>query len=241
MQLVHMDVSLPASHSRQLVGPLSSGLNAVVGPRGSGKTRLIRWLRQVTAETYGNDYVPATPTAVELAGEVELRNHGTPIRISRDSYGRVRTHRSNADHREQFSTSAGFPANANTRELTTRQRQAFAMLADINDTAANAEAAIDEVARRFGLEARVEETRTNDRDLLVTRERDLTTRLDSLQRLATTREDLVSRRRDIEHKLGSLRDRLAHHSYDPRLDRNRLLDRYASIEADLQGAESFHQ
>lgn len=236
MQLVHMDVSLPASHSRQLVGPLSSGLNAVVGPRGSGKTRLIRWLRQVTAETYGNDYVPATPTAVELAGEVELRNHGTPIRISRDSYGRVRTHRSNADHREQFSTSAGFPANANTRELTTRQRQAFAMLADINDTAANAEAAIDEVARRFGLEARVEETRTNDRDLLVTRERDLTTRLDSLQRLATTREDLVSRRRDIEHKLGSLRDRLAHHSYDPRLDRNRLLDRYASIEADLQGA-----
>ena len=55
MQLVHMDVSLPASHSRQLVGPLSSGLNAVVGPRGSGKTRLIRWLRQVTAETYGND------------------------------------------------------------------------------------------------------------------------------------------------------------------------------------------
>ncbi len=236
MQLVHMDVSLPASHSRQLVGPLSSGLNAVVGPRGSGKTRLIRWLRQVTAETYGNDYVPATPAAVELAGEVELRNHGTPIRISRDSYGRVRTHRSHADHREQFSAATNFSTNSSFRELTARQRQTFAMLADINDTAANAEAAIDEVAHRFGLEARVEETRTNDRDLLVARERDLTTRLDSLQRLPTTREDLISRRRDIEHKLGSLRDRLAHQSYDPRLDRNRLLDRYASIEADLQGA-----
>ena len=75
MQLVHMDVHLPGTHSKQLVGPLAPGLNAVLGPRGSGKTRLVKWLRQVTADTYGPEYIPASnSSAVDLAGDEELRN-----------------------------------------------------------------------------------------------------------------------------------------------------------------------
>lgn len=230
MQLVHMDVSLPGNNARQVVGPLASGLNAVIGPRGSGKTRLLRWLRQVTADNYGAEYVPAANNRVDLAGEVELRNHGSSLRLTRDDYGRVRITRPQATQPESVFASA--------RDLTARQRQAFAMLADVSDAATDAGAALDEIAQRLGFEIRAELPRVSDRDLLVSRERDLVTRLDGLQRLTATREDLLSRRRDLEHKLETLRGKLQLHNYDPRLDRNRLLDRYASIEADLQGAEA---
>lgn len=230
MQLVHMDVCLPGNTARQVVGPLASGLNAIIGPRGSGKTRLLRWLRQVTAEDYGNQYVPAKRSQVNLAGEVELRNHGTALRLTRDDYGRVRSNRPQSDHHDSIFASA--------RDLTVRQRQAFAMLADVSDTSTDACATLDEVARRLGFEAQADLPQVSQRDLLVGRERDLVARLDSLQRITVTREELIARRRDIEHKLDSLRAKLAHHNYDPRLDRNRLLDRYATIEADLNGAEA---
>lgn len=230
MQLVHMDVCLPGNSARQIVGPLASGLNAVIGPRGSGKTRLLRWLRQVTADNYGTDYLPTANHRVDLSGEVELRNHGTSLRLTRDDYGRVRMTRPHATQQDSLFASA--------RDLTARQRQAFAMLADVCDSSTEAGSALDEIAHRLGFEVQAEQPRVSERDLLVSRERDLVARLDSLQRLTATREELLSRRRDVEHKLEVLRGKLLHQNYDPRLDRNRLLDRYASIESDLQGAQA---
>jgi energy-coupling factor transporter ATP-binding protein EcfA2 len=231
MQLVHLDVNLPESNARQTVGPLSSGLNAIYGPRGSGKSRLVRWLRQVTAETYGPEYVPNLHNKqLDLTGEVELRNHGTPLRFSRDSYGRVtNTLSSNNGYRPATTTL--------TRDLSARQRQAFTLLADVS-LQSDTEIALEDVARRLGLETRVDDTRANERDTLVARERDLLTRLDLVQRTPTTREELVARRRDVEHKLDSMRQLWGRKNYDGTIDRTRMLDRFAAIEADLHGAEA---
>jgi Domain of unknown function (DUF4332) len=253
MQLEHMEVSLLGEGSRQIVGPLSSGLNAIVAPRGSGKSRLVRWLRQMTCDIYGPNYVPTPGIGIDLQGSVELRNLGYPLRFSRDLSGRVVSSSPTVDrytparhnpahfgHNDQRSGPNGYVGNSGhheVRELTARQRQAFALLADVSESV-DSEVALDEVARRLGLENTIDSVRGNDRELLVARERDLLTRLDLLQRSALTREQLVERRKDLEHQLSEICQYLSRQYNAAPLDRHRMLDRVAAIEADLQGAES---
>lgn len=251
MQLEHMEVDLPGTNQRQSVGPLFSGLNAISGPPGSGKTRLTYWLRQVLAE---NQLHQQTPHHV-LPGRVDLRHQGRLVRLTQDPSGRVLAQqmihsaygqRSDGLSLETLRKSTNYPLTTGTTApdfvtvdtaLTPRQRQAIDLLAGASQ-AQDTQSVLEEAAVRLGLEIPVTQAPySNTRDQWVAREAELVSRLNSTNHLASSRDELLSRRRDIEYRLNTLRQQSANSPAALlEMDRDRLVDRYAAIEADLRGA-----
>jgi hypothetical protein len=223
MQIEHMEVDLPETNQRQTVGPLFSGLNVISGPPGSGKTRLTYWLRQVLAD---NQLNPIGRQHI-LPGRVDLRNQGRLVRLTQDQDGRVLA-------QQMLHSGNGHLADV---ALTTRQRQAIDLLASASQ-AQDTQANLDEAAVRLGLESPAPQSlHANARDQWVSRESELVSRLSSTSHLPDSRDELLSRRRDIEYRLNVLRQQSANSPAELiEMDRDRLVSRYAAIEADLRGA-----
>ncbi|HAC90302.1 MAG TPA: hypothetical protein DCF63_06665, partial [Planctomycetaceae bacterium] len=71
----------------------------------------------------------------------------------------------------------------------------------------------------------------------MSRESELVSRLSGTSHLPDSRDELLSRRRDIEYRLNVLRQQSANSPAELlEMDRDRLVSRYAAIEADLRGA-----
>ncbi|MBX3420612.1 MAG: DUF4332 domain-containing protein [Pirellulaceae bacterium] len=229
MQLEHLEVTLAGTNRPLALGPLFSGLNAISGPKGSGKTRLLQWLRQtlsehVSAHGFSVPYDQngrSTRTSIQSSshGILRIRSGGSPYRLTGDglAYG--------TDHR--------VVANA----VSPRQRQAFDLLCS-DKQATETQAHLEEIARRLGLDTTTMNLDSQSRDQLVARERELVAQLQRVEHLPVQRDELLSRRRDIEHRLNQLRQSGSYPPASVEYDRQRLVDRYSAIEADLRGAEN---
>ncbi len=178
MQLVNMDVERNGSRSHTRLGPFSPGLNAICGPRGSGKTTLLNWLRHITTDSLAT---VGSSNSVPLRGSIELSNGSQRWRI--DSPG--------AHALQPYAAQAG--------NLTTLQRDAFAALAAASGSA-DTEAALESIAKRFGLDT-LTPTRDDNREHLLTRQREVESRLQRLRTLDASRDSLLNRRQDLEQEL----------------------------------------
>lgn len=70
MQLLSMEVNQLGNADRTNVGPLTAGLNAVCGRRGSGKTAIVSWLRGIINAPTSSSQAPAAQLA---SGRVTMR------------------------------------------------------------------------------------------------------------------------------------------------------------------------
>lgn len=235
MQFEHMEVGLAGTNRKQEIGPFSSGLNVVSGRPGSGKSRLIGWLRQMIAESgvtphgvrsvdrysdHHSDYYHSQGTKhyspSSAAGTLNLRNRGVAMRIAQSADG-LRTMRGEAG------------------VLTNRQRQAFSLLCSTGDLA-DCTLALDDVAVQLGLDVRSEDRSASQRARLIARENELLTNLENSSTVKSTREELLSRRRDIEHRLDQIRQQTGSVGNGLATSPHFRLDQYAAIDADLNGA-----
>lgn len=224
MQFEHMEVRLDRANRSQVLGPFSFGLNAIVGPRGSGKTRLLQWLRQLISEN--RDPITASQDRYQdISGAVDLRSHGYHLRVERSAAGKRSIH---ADPRSQSAS------QLSARQLSERQQHAFDLLSWASQSG-NEVAALDEVAMRLGLDMSPNASSKALRDQLVAREHELIASLDSASPDAGTREELLNRRRDIEFRLNQIHQRLSS-SISLACDSQFRLDRFTAVEADLRGA-----
>ena len=229
------------TQQRHAIGPLSAGLNALVGPRGSGKTRLLQWLRLITLENYGSEYLPYHSPLL-LYGSVDLLNRGLGWRLTQDSTGQVRiqqrdSRRSLSRATQVAGDNARAPHQATAADSTVlnhRQRQAFELLAAASNSA-DSQPVLDDIAVRLGLDVRQGEQPALHRDRWLARERELIGQLDRSGLPAADRQQLISQRRNLQHQLDVL------HQADAALaaqvsDSCRLSDRLQATEADLQSA-----
>jgi len=215
MQLEYMEVSLKGAGRRQVIGPFTVGLNAITGSRGSGKTRLVSWLRQMVSES-GPTRPGLKDRVAGVSGMVELRNHGAKLHLVQSLDGQ-------------------FSMRADSGPLSNRQRHAFDLLCAAGNSPDEV-AALDDAAVRLGLDARPASGSLDPRDQLVSRERELVIRLEQVGSPTETREEIVNRRRDIEFRLNQIRQQLGANGTSLASDPQFRLDRYSAIDADLRGA-----
>lgn len=217
MQLVNMDVERYGSPVRTRLGPFSPGLNAICGPKGSGKTSLLNWLRHMASE--GSTQFGSTLQS-PVSGIVEVVNDGQRWQWHSPRQGRSER-------------SSGHTVG----NLTATQREALAALATASG-AADTEAALQHVAARFGLDGLVSSPDTH-REQLLKRQREIESRLQTLPRTEAHRESLLARRNELEREL-----QMAQSAAQP-ADRTSRSDSYSSayhrfdnrremIEADLR-------
>ncbi len=220
MQLVNMDVERHGSHARTQLGPFSAGLNAICGLKGSGKTTLLNWLRHITTVDGAHD---SRSPAVPVAGQVELTSRGQHWQLP--------------ENRRGFTPHA---YGSQTDNLSITQRDLFAALAAASG-AADTEAALESVAKRFGLDNLAPQV-DSGRDALLARQRDIEIRLQRLRTLESSRESLTVRRHELERELQDSQttpassvpgDRTVRYDGYP-VEHRRYDDRFAIIEADLR-------
>ncbi len=220
MQLVNMDVVRHGTHARTHLGPFSSGLNAVYGPQGTGKTTLLHWLRKIAAEDANGD---SRSAAARVAGHATLINRGQQWQLP-DREHSLNSHR--------YGSQLG--------SLSPTQRDVFVALASASGTA-DSEAMLESIATRFGMDT-LPSVVEPGRDALLTRQRDVEGRLQALRTLETSRESLLTRRQELErelHEARNSRKSLLHSDRAPGytgypLEHQRYDDRFAVIDADLR-------
>lgn len=220
MQLVNMDVVRHGTHARTHLGPFSSGLNAVYGAQGAGKTTLLHWLRKIAAEDVHGD---SRSAADRVAGHATLINRGQQWQLP-DRDHSLNSHR--------YSSQLG--------SLSPTQRDVFVALASASG-AADSEAVLESIATRFGMDTPPSVLEPGG-DTLLTRQRDVESRLQTLRTLETSRESLLMRRQELERELDDARNSrksLLHSDRAPGyagypLEHQRYDDRCAMIDADLR-------
>lgn len=216
MQFEHMEVGLGATSRQQVIGPFSSGLNVIAGGRGSGKSRLVAWLRQVISENAGTPYAFHQGPLV-TRGTLDLRNHGAVIRFVQSADG-LRSMR------------------GDSRPLSGRQKSAFDQLCAAASDNVDSVRALDDIAVGLGLDDRGVDGSIAQRDRLVAQEREMVVRLEQMDKLTATRDEILGRRRDIEFRLDQLRKQMGVQGQGLDASPHFRLDRYAAVDADLRGA-----
>ncbi len=239
MQLINMDVDRYGTHQRCQLGPFSPGLSAVCGPNGAGKTTLLSWLRQMAADEYGRGYgVPdlrQNHSVAPVSGSVEIRNRGRHFRFSSDRNGKTQLDwfspvesawASNID-RGHFSGGSFDPTYA----LTPLQRNVFAALAAASGTA-DTQAELEQMARKLDLD--LVDVRDQQRETLLSRQRDLETRLHRLRTGEATREALLLRHERLGAELQRAESADPGQRYRRQAECDRLDERLDAIRADLR-------
>ncbi len=262
MQLLSMEVNQLGTADRTSVGPLTAGLNAVCGRRGSGKTALVTWLRGII-----NSPAPATHVnAAELAsGRITLRLSDGEYQIERpERAGRTSSkilrraahtwngqqinghngHNHNGSHHAQTNGRhfdehwKGMPerlqTGLQTDLISQLQQNAFERLTAIPSDS-QATYRLWDLARDLRLDDSHQPVRTDERSMLLAREKELMAQLQPLENIAATREGLLARRRQLEADLDRARRQSGGKYYAPATDEHhRLSDRVSAIERDCE-------
>jgi hypothetical protein len=222
MQLLNMDVELNGSHTRTRLGPLSPGLNAILGPHRAGKSSLHRWLSYLAAadapvseKTWER---PADRTA--SCGLLEIANRG-----QRWTLGTARP---------------GLMAYPRQGALSAFQREIITALAAAHG-ASDTEAALESLAARWGLHTNATSPEPQ-REQLLARQRDVDSRWQHLRQPETSRTSLLARRGELEAELVEAQQESTRHvrgayalsSHSSALDPRRYAERCTAIEHDLR-------
>ena len=241
MRLVYMDIDRNGADQRYRFGPLSPGLNAIVGGKGAGKSTLLSWLRAIAEENLGRTYAqpdPAWHANTACAGTVELQNQGRSYRVTTDRNGKIRfdatsDYSSPVVNEYERRWDGRVDAQIDRTNLTNLQREAFAGLAAANGKY-DTEAALEQLAQRLGLD-QVTSNRIDNRDQLLARQRDLEAQLARIKSLGGSREALLARQSQLEAELHSIRANGEVLRYEGRnVEHARLDQRTAALDADLE-------
>ncbi len=261
MQLLSMEVNQLGAADRTSVGPLTAGLNAVCGRRGSGKSALVAWLRGII-----NPQAPVSSHASELAsGRVTLRLADGEYQIERPQRAgrttskvlRKSTHtwNSSAANGHALNGRNGHAHKLNGQQFddhwnglserlqTTLQHE---LVSQLQQTAFQRMTAIPsdssatlrlwDLARDLRLDDSHQPIKTDERTMLLAREQDLMAQLHSLENIAATREGLLAKRRQLEADLDRARRQSGSKYYAPATDEHhRLSDRLTAMDRDCEG------
>ncbi len=235
MQLVNMDVENHENHTRTVLGPFSPGLNAVFGPRESGKSTLLNWLRRMAA---AEDREPIATRldspSLPIVGNVEFANRGQRVRIRGDRNGRRQVENGNHDWLHGAADYwSGNPISPDPLHrlgsLSIDQRNVFGAL-----ISANSEGALEAIAVRCGFSDPAGSPQSSH-EQLSQRQREVELRLRQFHTLPASRETLLTRRRELEAELLRLQHRGDGLKYDGYpMEYRRFEDRLSTIEADLR-------
>ncbi len=250
MQLINMDVDRRGSSRPYSLGPLSPGLNALCGPAGSGKTTLLSWLRQLAYEDQqrgsGSFGTPWNDTHPGLRGSVEVANRGLRFLLGGHA-ARPRRH-TNFNHEHSYQ-----PLDQARSNLTAGQLEAFAAMASTiptsnpnsRESVRGAANELEETARRLGLDFQPSSSYPqSDLEGLQARKREIDSRLQELNHLASSREALLMRRDELQQELrqahansygANAPNSLRYGGYSS--EHRRYSERFAIIEADLRETE----
>jgi hypothetical protein len=186
MQLVHMDVERLGSHDHCHLGPFSPGLNAIYGPQGSGKGKLLAWLREVVAsEAYTTQTARTWPgghnSLMRGAVEISHRDRRFVARVAGD--GRA----------------------MGLDMLSPVQRDAFSSLANSGEFA-DTEQSLYRLAERLGINHYGQYAATESVSLqrLQTQLSEIEERLRQLPLPRATHDELISRRSQLESELSTI-------------------------------------
>lgn len=261
MQLLSMEVNQLGTADRASVGPLTSGLNAVCGRRGTGKTALVAWLRgiinpQASAVHSRNAELASGRITVRLNdGEYQIER---PERAGRTSSKILRraTHTWNGQpvnghlhgrNGQSHGKMNGRPFDEHWNGLSERlqtglqadlisqlQENAFERLTAIPSDS-QATYRMWDLARELRLDDSHQPVRTDERSMLLAREQELTTQLHPLENIAATREGLLARRRQLEADLDRARRQSGGKYYAPATDEHhRMSDRLSAMDRDCE-------
>lgn len=239
-----MEVNQLGTADRTEVGSLVSGLNAVCGRRGSGKSSLLRWLRSMIQPTLSCENGPvgleqASGRLTLLVGDSEYqldrhRRDGKPA-------GKLLRRTSAAWNSNIWNTSAWngggetYLDQPNSSEtISSLQREAFDRLAAVpSDTFACDR--LRDAARHLQLDVTDKPGVGDERTRLEVREQELVRELHATDGLTANREGLQSKRRQLEAEFERLRRESDGFRNSTDTDEHhRLSDRLAAIERDGQ-------
>ncbi len=260
MQLVSMEVNQLGTADRTSVGPLTAGLNAVCGRRGSGKSALVAWLRGIV-----NPHAPLAHGSLAHASAPDLASGRLTVRVTDGEYQIERPERAGRTSSKilRRATTAwngqlaqprngqahgrvnGRPYDEHWNGLPDRlqtglqsdlisqlQQNAFARLSEIPSDS-QATYRLWDLARDLRLEDSPSPARNDERSMLIAREQELTAQLHPLENIAATREGLLARRRQLESDLERARRQSGGKYFAPATDEHRRLsDRLAAMDRD---------
>lgn len=261
MQLFSMEVNQLGTADRASVGPLTSGLNAVCGRRGTGKSALVAWLRGII-----NPQTPSSHSHVaELAsGRITLRLTDGEYQIERpERAGRTSSkilrraantwngqhHSGRNGHTHAFGQgkNSGQAYDEHWNGLSERLQASLHgdLISQLQQTAFERLTAIPsdsqatyrmwDLARDLRLDDGTEPNRTDERSMLLAREQELMAQLHPLENIAATREGLLARRRQLEADLDRARRQSGGKYYAPATDEHhRMSDRLSAMDRDCE-------
>lgn len=211
MQLVNMDVDRHGTGDRCRLGNFSPGLNAISGPRGSGKTALLAWLRQLSGSLLNPPISSAGGSPV--SGSLQFRNNGQAYRLTNDRVGRTAC--------EEFDvgpTASGYSGRRSPSPLTRLQCQVLASLLAASGTA-DTESALQTLAEQLRLTETDYQPLSTEAEQLLVRRRELEKQLERFLPIQPSAEILLERRAKLQRELVSAEE--AVRERDSRLARQR--------------------
>ncbi len=251
MQLLSMEVNQLGPADRTSVGPLSSGLNAVCGRRGSGKTALLHWLRGII-----HPHLSSADTKSLASGRVTLRLADGEYQLERaERAGRTSSkvlrrttawngqssngrngHAHKPDSRQYDDHWHGLADRLQTHVsgdlVSQAQQSAFERLSAIPSDS-QATYRLWDLARDLRLDDADQPIKTDERSMLLAREQELLAQLQPLEHIAATREGLLARRRQLDADVDRARRSSGGKYYAPSTDEHhRLSDRLAAMDRD---------
>ena len=239
MQLISMEVNQLGTANRIQVGLLGSGLNAICGRKGSGKSSLLRWLGgmvQPTSDALNPHLAPSN--GQEASGRVTLRVGPIEYQLERaqPATGTVCKLLRRTTNAWQDSLEPSVAGLAAAGTWTSRQREAFDCLTRVPSD----QHAVDRLwtlAQQWDLDHAAPSPHAAERAALLAREQYVLEQLRPLEGLTMSREGLLSRRRHLEAEVERMRRENMGRRYAPdNDDRHRLKDRLAALDRDAQQA-----
>ncbi len=229
MQFVSMEVNRHGSSDQLQLGKLSPGLNAICGPKGSGKTTLFNWLRQIAVENSDRPIWTDRQNTMRAPqfGKIELRNQQNSYSLAQSSHGKVTCSVLGFDRNGYLTNSASSP-------LSSEQHRAFSELTSIHHGVDNV-SRLELLARSLGLDQPVISQTLTERQSLLARQTEINNRLRALEGLRSTREGLLSRRGQLEAELHRVqKEPLSYRGYGVLGDRERLEDHRSALATELR-------
>ncbi len=232
MQLVSMDVTRVGSNDRVQIGPFSSGLNAICGPQGAGKTTLMHWIRRtVGSDPAGNNWITGISPA-DFFGRVTVRNgeFGATVEQTRDGQLRVcheHASRPNTHH-------VAYRTQGVCNPLSQDQQRLFAELTGIHH-GVNDIQRLEALARQLEIDRPQISSWHSERGSLLARQSEIHNRLRTIEGIRSTREGLLSKRGHLEAELHRVRAELGNRNYNSRPQLEERRNALASELRDVRG------
>lgn len=234
MQLLSMDVIRNGLNDRFQIGPLSSGLNVICGPKGSGKTALLHWLRHIASEAFPNQRGGGDLHA-PFHGSVEIRNQRADYKVTQHTDGSIRRYDSQL-LKAHFSSAKTPWMPVEQGDLSKEQKQTFTELHGVGHTP-EAIKELEDLVRRLSILVPIDDAVQRERRELTARFNDITERLRTLKGLRSSRESLLARRGDLEAELHRAQHRVDRRHSVSSVGRERLETQRAGLVAELRRIE----